>query len=56
MKIEFICDQGYMKTISKYYVFVRTFSDNDFIIMLLYVDDIIIVRKTYLVYICYKRN
>ena len=33
------------KTISDHYVFVRNFSDDDFIILLLYVDDMLIVGK-----------
>ncbi|RDX73793.1 hypothetical protein CR513_46544, partial [Mucuna pruriens] len=36
--------QAYKKTISNHYVFVRKFFDDDFII-LLYVDDMLIVRK-----------
>ena len=40
-----MCDQGYQKTTSDYCVFVRKFSNDDFIILLLYVDDMLIVRK-----------
>ena len=36
-------EQGYKKTTSDYYVFVQKFSDDDFIILLLYVDDMLIV-------------
>ncbi|XP_072067879.1 retrovirus-related Pol polyprotein from transposon TNT 1-94 [Arachis hypogaea] len=36
---------GYRKTTSDHCVFVQKFSDNDFIILLLYVDDILIVGK-----------
>ena len=35
--------QGYKKTTSDHCVFVQKFSDNDFIILLLYVDDMLIV-------------
>ena len=45
-KFEFImCEQGYMKTTSNHCVFVRKFSNDDFIILLLYVDDMLIVGK-----------
>jgi len=37
--------QGYRKTTSDHCVFVQKFSDHDFIILLLYVDDILIVGK-----------
>lgn len=37
--------QGYRKTISDHCVFVQRFSDDDFIILLLYVDDMLIVGK-----------
>ena len=36
---------GYRKTTSDHCVFVQKFSDDDFIILLLYVDDILIVGK-----------
>ena len=35
--------QGYKKTTSDHCVFMQKFSDNDFIILLLYVDDMLIV-------------
>jgi hypothetical protein len=35
--------QGYKKTTSDHCIFVQKFSDNDFIILLLYVDDMLIV-------------
>ncbi|KAH0685102.1 hypothetical protein KY289_022854 [Solanum tuberosum] len=38
-------EQGYKKTSSDHCVFVQKFSDNDFIILLLYVDDMLIVGK-----------
>jgi ATP-binding cassette subfamily B (MDR/TAP) protein 1 len=38
-------EQGYKKTTSDHCVFVRKFSDDDFIILLLYVDDMLIVGK-----------
>jgi len=38
-------EQGYRKTTSDHCVFIRKFSDDDFIIMLLYVDDMFIVGK-----------
>nr|KYP59970.1 Retrovirus-related Pol polyprotein from transposon TNT 1-94 [Cajanus cajan] len=41
----FMCDQGYKKTTSDHCVFVKKFSNDDFIILLLYVDDMLIVRK-----------
>ena len=40
-----MCEQGYRKTTSGHCVFVRKFSNDDFIILLLYVDDMLIVRK-----------
>ena len=40
-----MCEQGYKKTSSDHCVFVRNFSDEDFVIMLLYVDDMLIVGK-----------
>ncbi|RDY04142.1 hypothetical protein CR513_12178, partial [Mucuna pruriens] len=41
-----MCEQGYKKTTSDHYVFVRKFSDDDFIILLLYVDDMLVVGKS----------
>ncbi|CAK8543284.1 unnamed protein product [Lathyrus sativus] len=41
-----MCDQGYRKTTSDHCVFVRTFPNYDFVILLLYVDDMIIVGKS----------
>jgi len=41
----FICEQGYKKTTSDHCVFVKSFSNGDFIILLLYVDDMLIVGK-----------
>ncbi|CAJ2671557.1 unnamed protein product [Trifolium pratense] len=38
-------EQGYKKTTSDHCVFVRKFSNDDFIILLLYVDDMLIVGK-----------
>ena len=38
-------EQGYKKTSSDHCVFVQKFSDNDSIILLLYVDDMLIVGK-----------
>ena len=38
-------EQGYQKTISDHCVFVQKFSDDDFGILLLYVDDILIVGR-----------
>lgn len=38
-------EQGYMKTTSDHCVFVQKFSDDDFIILLLYVDDMLIVGR-----------
>nr|KYP54198.1 Retrovirus-related Pol polyprotein from transposon TNT 1-94 [Cajanus cajan] len=40
-----MCEQGYKKTTSDHCVFVKKFSDDDFIILLLYVDDMLIVGK-----------
>ena len=40
-----MCDQGYQKTTSDHCVFIRKFSNDDFIVLLLYVDDMIIVGK-----------
>ena len=36
-------EQGYRKTTSNHCVFVKKFPDDDFIIILLYVDDMLIV-------------
>ncbi|RDY10908.1 hypothetical protein CR513_04507, partial [Mucuna pruriens] len=41
-----MCEQGYKKTTFDHYVFVRKFYDDDFIILLLYVDDMLIVWKS----------
>ena len=38
-------EQGYKKTTSDHCVFVQKFSDDDFIILLLYVDDMLIVGR-----------
>ena len=38
-------NQGYKKTSSDHCVFFQKFSDDDFIILLLYVDDMLIVGK-----------
>ena len=38
-------EQGYKKSTSDHWVFVQKFSDNDFVILLLYVDDILIVGR-----------
>ena len=38
-------EQGYRKTTSDHCVFVQKFSDDDFVILLLYVDDILIVCR-----------
>ena len=40
-------EQSYKKTTSDHCVFVRKFADGDFIIWLLYVDDILIVGKDF---------
>ena len=40
-----IGEQGYQKTTSDHFVFVQKFSDDDFVILLLYVDDILIVDR-----------
>ena len=45
-KFEFVmCEQGYKKTTSDHCVFVKKFSNDDFIILLLYVDDMLIIGK-----------
>ncbi|RDX74745.1 hypothetical protein CR513_45467, partial [Mucuna pruriens] len=41
-----MCEQGYKKTTSDHCVFVRKFFDDDFVILLLYVDDMLIVGKS----------
>ena len=41
----FMCEQGYKKTTYDHCVFVKSFSSDDFIILLLYVDDMLIVGK-----------
>ena len=40
-----MCDQGYRRTTFDHCVFVRKFSNDDFIILLLYVDNILIIGK-----------
>ena len=40
-----IGEQGYRKTISDHCVFLQKFYDDDFVILLLYVDDILIVGR-----------
>lgn len=40
-----MCEQGYKKTTSDHCVFVKKFANDDFIILLLYVDDMLIVGK-----------
>ncbi|KAL9264556.1 Retrovirus-related Pol polyprotein from transposon TNT 1-94-like protein [Drosera capensis] len=40
-----ICGQGYIKTTFDHCVFVNKFSDGNFIILFLYVDDMLIVGK-----------
>ncbi|RDX67832.1 hypothetical protein CR513_53246, partial [Mucuna pruriens] len=40
-----MCEQGYKKTNFDHRVFVRKFSDDDIVILLLYVDDMFIVGK-----------
>ena len=46
LKFESIIEnQGYKKTSSDHCVFFQKFSDDDFIILLLYVDDMLIVGK-----------
>ena len=38
-------EQGYQKTTFDHCVFVQKFFDDDFVILLLYVDDILIVGR-----------
>ena len=38
-------EQGYRKTTSSHFVFVQKFSNDDFVILLFYVDDILIVGR-----------
>ena len=40
-----MAEQGYQKTTSDHCVFVQKFSDDDFVILLLYVDDMLIIGK-----------
>ena len=40
-----MCEQGYKKITFDHCVFVKSFSKDDFIILLLYVDDMLIVGK-----------
>ena len=45
-KFEFVMgEQGYKKTTSNHCVFVQKFSDDDFIVLLLYVDDMLIAGQ-----------
>ena len=39
----FMVNHGYNETTSDYYVFTKHYSSDDFIILLLYVDDMLIV-------------
>ena len=39
----FMMSHGYNRTTSDHCVFIRKFSDDDFIILLLYVDDMLII-------------
>jgi len=41
----FMCEQGYKKTTFNHSVFVKSFSNDDFIILSLYVEDMLIVEK-----------
>ena len=41
----FMTDHGYHKTQADHYVFVKKFDGGDFLILLLYVDDMLIVRR-----------
>jgi len=43
----FMSDQDYKRTTSDHCVFVKKFFNDDFIILLLYVDDILIIGKKY---------
>ena len=40
-----MAEQGYRKTTSDHSVFIKKFSDDDFVILLLYVDNMLIVGK-----------
>lgn len=40
-----MCDQDYKRTTSNYCFFVKKFSNNDFIILFMYVNDIVIIGK-----------
>ena len=40
-----MAEQGYQKTTSDHCVFIQKFFDDDFVILLFYVDDILIVGK-----------
>ena len=40
-----MAEQGYRKTTSDHCVFIQKFFDDDFVILLLYVDDMLIVGK-----------
>ena len=41
----FMVEHGYDRTASNHFVFVKKFSDGEFIILLLYVDDMLIVGR-----------
>ena len=41
----FMENHGFSKTMCDHYVFVKKFGDNDFIILLLYVDDMLIIGQ-----------
>ena len=41
----FMTDHGYHKTQADHYVFVKKFDGGDFLILLLYVDDMLIVKR-----------
>lgn len=41
-------ESGYKKSISDHCVFIKSFDENDFIISLLYVDDMLLLDKTML--------
>jgi len=56
-KFEFVmCEQGYRKTTFDHCVFVRKFSDDDFTILLLYVEEILIVWKMFLELSSWRSN
>ena len=41
-------DNGYHKTQVDHFVFVKKFNEGDFLILLLYVDDMLIVRRDHI--------